>query len=268
MVWTVAARENERDRGLTNTLVRRVRSFQGRTLETLSVRSPLNYVQGPVNVSQSSLRSIIHNSLSIFATPRILVIKLRNPVGFSYIKNTLKDQLCKTVCSLQFAVWQLALRARKVLGTFENQGPVSRKSRELFGPEKPVVKLWPAYSVKLVFSYVVKGIKIKITAKFRASRRLRFEDTKRIVSPEIRPKSFGTFEKQAPGPCRIALSWMHAALNKRHRVSPKTSRKLDHYLWREIQTIVIISCSPYSTHRAGLGSNPILFWKINSNPNC
>ena len=76
--------------------------------------------------------------------------------------------------------------------------PVSRKSRELFGPEKPVVKLRPAHSVKLVFSYVVKGIKIKITAKFRASRRLRVEDTKRIMSPEIRPKSFGTFEKQAP----------------------------------------------------------------------
>ena len=80
------------------------------------------------------------------------------------------------------------------------QGPVSRKSRELFGPEKSFVKLRPAYSVKLVFSYVVKGIKVKITAKFRASKRLRFEDTKRIMSPEIRPKSFGTFEKQAPGP--------------------------------------------------------------------
>ena len=80
------------------------------------------------------------------------------------------------------------------------QGPVSRKSRDLFGPEKPFVKLRPAFSGKLVFSYVVKGIKIKITAKFRASRLLRFEDTKRIMSPEIRPKSFGTFEKQAPGP--------------------------------------------------------------------
>ena len=82
----------------------------------------------------------------------------------------------------------------------EDQGPVSRKSRELFGPEKPFVKPRPTFSVKLVFSYVVKGIKIKITAKFRASRRLRFEDTKRIMSPEIRPKSFGAFEKQAPGP--------------------------------------------------------------------
>ena len=63
----------------------------------------------------------------------------------------------------------------------------------------PFVKLRLAYSVKLVFSYVVKGIKIKTIAKFRASRRLRFEETKRIMSPEILPKSFRTFEKWAPG---------------------------------------------------------------------
>ena len=37
---------------------------------------------------------------------------------------------------------------------------------------------------------------MKITAKFRASRRLRYEVTKRIMSPEMSPKSFGTFEKQ------------------------------------------------------------------------
>ena len=40
----------------------------------------------------------------------------------------------------------------------------------LESPEKPFVKLQPAYSGKLVFSYIVKGIKIKITAKFGASR--------------------------------------------------------------------------------------------------
>ena len=51
-------------------------------------------------------------------------------------------------------------------------------------PEKPLVKLRPAYSVKLVFSYVVKGVKVKITAKFRDTGVLRFEDTKRIMSPE------------------------------------------------------------------------------------
>ena len=52
--------------------------------------------------------------------------------------------------------------------------------------------------MKLVFSYVVKGIQIITTAKIRAPRRLRFEDTKRIMSPEMRPKSFGTFAKQTP----------------------------------------------------------------------
>ena len=83
---------------------------------------------------------------------------------------------------------------------YNHLGPVSRKSRKLFGPEKPFVKFGPAYSVHLVFSYVVKGIKIKTNAKFCASKRLRFEDKKRIMSPEMLPKSFGTFEKRAPGP--------------------------------------------------------------------
>ena len=58
-----------------------------------------------------------------------------------------------------------------------HQRPVSRKSRKLFGPEKPFLKLRPASSVKLVFSYVVKGVQIKIIPKFRASRRVRFEGT-------------------------------------------------------------------------------------------
>ena len=76
--------------------------------------------------------------------------------------------------------------------------PVSRKSRTLSGPEKPFVKLRPASSVRRELSYVVKGIKININAKFHASKRLRFEDTKKIMSPEMRPKSFGTFGKRAP----------------------------------------------------------------------
>ena len=35
-----------------------------------------------------------------------------------------------------------------------------------------------------------------------------FEDTKRIMSPEMRPKSFGTFEKRAPDQKTCALSWL------------------------------------------------------------
>ena len=43
--------------------------------------------------------------------------------------------------------------------------PVSRKSRWIYGPEKPFVILRPAYSVMLVFSCVVKGIKTRINWK-------------------------------------------------------------------------------------------------------
>ena len=76
------------------------------------------------------------------------------------------------------------------------QGPISRKPHKRFGPWKPFINLWPAYSVKLVFSYVVKGIKFKIIiAKFHASRCLCFEDTKRIMLPEMCLKRFWTFEK-------------------------------------------------------------------------
>ena len=81
----------------------------------------------------------------------------------------------------------------------KGQWPVSRKSRKLFGPEKPFLKLRLAHSVKLVFSYVVNGRKIKSNCKVSCPRRLRFENTKRTMSPEMRPKSFGTFEKRAPG---------------------------------------------------------------------
>ena len=40
--------------------------------------------------------------------------------------------------------------------------------------QKPFVKLWLGYSAKLVFSYVEKGWKIKLTVRFRDARRLRF----------------------------------------------------------------------------------------------
>ena len=82
-----------------------------------------------------------------------------------------------------------------ILISFTHQGPVSRKFQKLFKPEKPYVKIRPSYSVKLIFSYV-KKYKTIMTAKIRVSRLFRFEDTKRM-SPEMRPKSFGTFEKRA-----------------------------------------------------------------------
>ena len=53
--------------------------------------------------------------------------------------------------------------------------------------------------MKLVFAHVVKGIKIKITATFRALRRICFEDTKIIIPSEMRPKVSEKSEKRAPG---------------------------------------------------------------------
>ena len=60
-----------------------------------------------------------------------------------------------------------------------------------------------------MFLYVVKGIKIKITAKFRDTEHLRFEDIKRIMSPEkfpvfreTGPKIWGT-NKEYYGTFRI-----------------------------------------------------------------
>ena len=51
---------------------------------------------------------------------------------------------------------------------------------------------------------------MKIAAKFRASRRCRYEDPKRVMSPVMRLKGVGTFEKRAPGlkykhSCELAL---------------------------------------------------------------
>ena len=90
----------------------------------------------------------------------------------------------------------------------------SFKSREVFCPEKPFVKPRPAYSVKLVSSYVVKGIKIKVTAKFGASRRLRFENTKRIVARNM-PEMFRDFRETGPW-CTLGTvneSWFFSSNN-------------------------------------------------------
>ena len=78
------------------------------------------------------------------------------------------------------------------------QVPVSRKSRERFGPGKPVVRLQSACFEKLIFEQVFNVRKTKRIGKFDGLEPRRCEDIKGIVASEIAPKSFGTFEKQAP----------------------------------------------------------------------
>ena len=84
-------------------------------------------------------------------------------------------------------------------------GPVSRTSRELFGPEKLVVKLQSARFEKLIFLHAFNMRKIKRIAKFEGLEPRRCEGIKGIVVPDIGPKSFGTFEKQAPGVIQYPL---------------------------------------------------------------
>lgn len=98
---------------------------------------------------------------------------------------------CALILNIDAHARDLGYTRREGVPNYKLRGPVSQMSRKRFGSEKPFVNLRPAYSVKLVFSYVAKEIKIKITTKFRASRRPCFEDTKRIMSAE-------TFEKRAP----------------------------------------------------------------------
>ena len=78
------------------------------------------------------------------------------------------------------------------------QVPVCRKSRERFGPGKPVVRLQSACFEKLIFERVFNVRKTKRIGKFDGLEPRRCEDIKGIVASEIAPKSFGTFEKQAP----------------------------------------------------------------------
>ena len=71
----------------------------------------------------------------------------------------------------------------------------SRTSRELFGPEKLVVKVQSARFEKLICLHAFNMRKIKRIAKFEGLEARRCEDIKGIVVPDIGPKSFGTFEK-------------------------------------------------------------------------
>ena len=68
------------------------------------------------------------------------------------------------------------------------------KDSKTLRARKAIRKLRTPYSGKLVFSYVEKGIKMKITAKFRDTEQLSFWKWGLCY-----PKSFGTFRKRAPG---------------------------------------------------------------------
>ena len=85
------------------------------------------------------------------------------------------------------------------------QGPVSRKSRKRFGSEKPLVKLRTAYSVKLVFSYVIKGTQIKVSCR-ETSSFWRYKEN--YVTPNA-PEHFRGFRETGPRCGSYGTGWLN-----------------------------------------------------------
>ena len=67
-----------------------------------------------------------------------------------------------------------------------------------FGPEKSIVKVRPACSVKLVFSYVVKGIKIKNKCKVSCLETPSFWRYKENYVTRNTPEKFRDFRETGP----------------------------------------------------------------------
>ena len=116
----------------------------------------------------------------------------------------------------------MASRVRKVFGTFEKQAPAARFSKvpKTFRARNAIRETPTCLICKAGLFVRCRGIKIKITAKFCASRRLRFEDTKRIMSPEMRAKK--SRDLRETGPWNLMYytktqSFMHCA----HKLSPR-----------------------------------------------
>ena len=83
--------------------------------------------QGPVSQKSRNFSAYFgyHNSLHILATPMFEAIKLRSPLGFSYIQNKFRDQLFKT-SGLQFENW---LFAPEKFSELSRNRPLARVAR-------------------------------------------------------------------------------------------------------------------------------------------
>ena len=120
------------------------------------------------NAAVVDLKVLIHfedmsNNLTIGHLAKIGIMKERSdPHGFQAILTLQRPQklrrhqwapsVMSVQCSMKPISWE--------------QGPVSRKSRKLFGPEKPFVKLPNACFGKPTFQHVFKPTKRNMSVKF------------------------------------------------------------------------------------------------------
>ena len=105
--------------------------------------------------------------ISIYSVPQKPLASLKFTSSFVVEEISLTSTVSKLLlyhCSSQHW-WNFAALLCWAVG---DQACIFQKTQKLYRPEKPFIKLRPAYYLKLrSFHMVVKGIKIKITAKFR-----------------------------------------------------------------------------------------------------
>ena len=99
-------------------------------------------------------------------------------------------------------------KASPILGVSSiNQGPVSRKSRKLFGSEKPFVNLRPAYSIKLVFVICCKENKNWNNCKVSCLEAPSFWRYKENYITRNTPEKFRDFRETGPRP-QLFKGWI------------------------------------------------------------
>ena len=84
-------------------------------------------------------------------------------------------------------------------------GPVSRKSRKLFGPENPFQKLRSAYSKKLVYYdfKIRKGIFFFFLQNFMSGNVFVCKIREKLWHTKCARKGSGVLRKRAPGACHL-----------------------------------------------------------------
>ena len=112
------------------------------------------------------------------------------------------------------------------------------ESPETFRARNDFRKNATPYLLKLFFSYVVKGIKIKITAKFRALRRLSLEDTKRTKSPKMLSRNgpLGVSPSYRNGPKQgqragQGRNWVHGLWIRSPTELPGQKSRISQWSW-------------------------------------
>ena len=136
------------------------------------------------------------------------------------------------------------------------QGPFSRKSRKVFGSEKPFVKLRPAYSIKLVFVICCKENKKWNNCKVSCLEAPSFWRYKENLVPRNAPEKFRDFRET--GPWFVVLLIIRVARARLNNLLSH-SRRDSQLSQQNVQKVVSVVSS--KVFEARKGSFRISRWK-------